>query len=67
MYEFWYDYVKPINGLKEKLYYKDTIFYSLHTKKRRHLLRQCKRKLKQELILQSMNLKGHYLKEKVKI
>ena len=33
MYEFWYDYVKPINGLKEKLYYKDTIFYSLHTKK----------------------------------
>ena len=24
MYEFWYDYVKPKNGVKAKLYYMDT-------------------------------------------
>ena len=56
MYEFWYDYIKPGYEKKKKKPKQSYVTFTqtLH------------RILKQNLIVQSMNWKYHYLKEKDK-
>ena len=68
MYEFWYDYVKPKNGQTEKKNYIIRIqTFIAYTQKKNTFTQTMKKILKQELILQSINQKDHYLNEKVKI
>ena len=64
IYEFWYHYVEA-KCMKKKIMLHGYIqLYSLY-KSSRHFL-GLQKMLKQDLILQIINWKDHYLKEKIK-
>ena len=63
MYEFWYDYVKPNYGGNFILWIQTA---SLFMQKQMMFTKTLLKKLKQDLTLQILNQKDHYLKEKIK-
>ena len=65
MYGFWYDYMKPKYGEKEKLCYMDTRSFIAYIKTE-DMYSDIAKDVKRDLILQIMNLTDHYLKEKTK-
>ena len=66
IYEFWYDYMKQKYGGKAKLSYMDTGSFIAYIKTENTFTESLQKMLKQDLMLQTMNQKDHYVKEKLK-
>ena len=64
-YNFWYNYVKPKYGEKEKLCYMDTYSFIVYIKQI-IFIKTLKKMLKINLILQIIKQIDHCLKEKIK-
>ena len=64
MYEFSYDYVKLKYSENAKLCYIDTEGFIVHVKM--IFTKILQKMLKQDLTLQILNYRDHYLKEKIK-
>ena len=64
IYEFWYDYLKPKYGEKSNFCYIDTACFIV--KKQKIFTKILQNMFKQDLTLQILKQRDHYLKVKIK-